>query len=501
MEASHARRRLAFDEFLRLQLALGLRRAVLHRSARGFVHPPIDVSDERSDPLPLGGQLLERLPFPLTAAQVRVLHEVSSDLSSSLPMHRLLQGDVGSGKTVVALLALLAVSDGGRQGALMVPTEVLAEQHAQSLRAMSEGLVHPTGRPWSLELLTGRTRAAERRRILDGLTNGTIDVVVGTHALLTPDVSFRELGLVVIDEQHRFGVEQRATLRERGGDGGDPDLLVMTATPIPRTAAMVVFGDLDVSVIDELPPGRTPIATLWAQTPLAEQRAWATVRDAVARGEQVFVVCPLVEGSDRVAASAATDVVAELAATHLHGLRLGLVHGQMRVDHRRAVMEEFRQRSLDVLVSTTVIEVGIDVPNATVMVIMDAAHFGIAQLHQLRGRVGRGALASTCILLGEARTVDAVTRLKAMEQTTDGFALAEIDLQLRGEGTILGARQKGTTDLQLASLVSDGDLLVAARDVAERLLDRYPFLAGLEVMSEELRLLLDDDEAEFLFRS
>jgi len=500
-EAGDARRRLAFDELLRLQLALGLRRAVLERSARGFVHPPLLVESAARTGASLVGQLLSTLPFPLTGAQLRVLGEVSGDLSQPLPMHRLLQGDVGSGKTIVALLALLGVADGGRQGALMVPTEVLAEQHAQSLKAMVEGIVHADGRPFCLELLTGRTRVAERLRILEGLESGSVDVVVGTHALLTPDVVFRELGLAVIDEQHRFGVEQRAALRERGGEARDPDLLVMTATPIPRTAAMVLFGDLDVSVLDELPPGRTPIVTVWTRTELEEQQAWAQVRAAVGRGEQAYVVCPLVEGSDRVATSAATEVVEELAGSHLAGLRIGLVHGQMKAELRRRTMEEFRSRELQVLVATTVIEVGIDVPNSTVMVILDAAHFGIAQLHQLRGRVGRGALASTCYLLGEAKTTDAVTRLEAMEATTDGFELAEVDLRLRGEGTILGARQKGTSDLRLASLATDGELLLLAREVAEQLLIEHPFLEGLDVMAEELRLLLDDDEAEFLFKS
>ncbi len=500
-EADAARRRLAFDELLRLQLALGLRRAVLQRSARGFTHLPIDLETSTRNDASLVSQLLDQLPFPLTGAQMRVLAEVSGDLSQSLPMHRLLQGDVGSGKTIIALLALLSVADSGSQGALMVPTEVLAEQHAQSLRTLVAGLVHKDGRPFCLELLTGRTRVAERRRILEDLRTGTVDVVVGTHALLTGDVAFKELGLAVIDEQHRFGVEQRAALKDRGGQKRDPDLLVMTATPIPRTAAMVLFGDLDVSVLDELPPGRTPITTHWARTDLEELAAWAAVRQAIDRGEQAYVVCPLVEGSDRVAASAATQVVDELSATHLVDLTLGLVHGQMKADQRRQTMEAFRSREVQVLIATTVIEVGIDVPNATVMVILDAAHFGIAQLHQLRGRVGRGALASTCFLLGEARTEDARTRLEAMEATTDGFALAEVDLQLRGEGTILGARQKGTSDLRLATLATDGDLLVLARDVAAQLLVDHPFLSGLEVMSEELRLLLDEDEAEFLFKS
>ncbi len=504
-DAALARNRLAFDELLRLQLALVIRRAVVQRESRGLQHQPIDL--KTTSPHSLVGQLLATLAFPLTSAQKRVVGEISSDLSGSLPMHRLLQGDVGSGKTIVALLAILAVADSGHQGAMMVPTEVLAEQHVAALGQFCQELVVESRddlldqRPFAVALLTGKTPVKERRRVLEGLATGTIDLVVGTHALLTEEVAFRSLGLAVIDEQHRFGVEQRASLKEKAGGAHDPDLLVMTATPIPRTAAMVLFGDLDVSVIDALPAGRLPIKTTWSSTELLAEAAWAKVRMEVAAGRQAYVVCPLVEGSSKVEAVAVTHEVARLGEGPLKGLRLGLLHGQMKSEQRREVMEQFRSGDLDVLVATTVIEVGVDVPNATVMVIEDAARFGIAQLHQLRGRVGRGTHPSTCFLLGEATNLDATKRLAAIEASTDGFYLAEVDLEVRGGGTILGARQNGITDLRLASLTKDGELLVKAREVAEALVEAHPFLAGLPELADELRTLLDDDEADFLFKS
>ena len=323
-----------------------------------------------------------------------------------------------------------------------------------------------------MRLLTSRTTASERTALHQGLRDGQVDLVVGTHALLTDEVRFHSLGVVVIDEQHRFGVEQRAALRDKGRssvlaeaagpDGGaDPDLLVMTATPIPRTAAMVVFGDLDMVVLDELPPGRTPVTTVWARTDLEETEAWERVRDEVAAGRRAYVVCPLVEGSDKVEATSAVAEYERLAAEDLAGLRVGLLHGQMPAADKEAAMAAFRAGELEVLVATTVIEVGVDVPEATVMVVEDAERFGIAQLHQLRGRVGRGADRSWCYLLGAAAEGDAAERLRALERTTDGFELAEVDLELRGEGTILGTRQKGRSDLQLASLRRDRDLLDA----------------------------------------
>jgi ATP-dependent DNA helicase RecG len=511
-EAAAARRRLAFDELLRLQLTLQLRRAALEADARGLRHvvDPREVGTDDLGAATMVSSFLAALPFAPTAAQRRVMAEVLGDLAGPLPMHRLLQGDVGSGKTVVALAALLGAVQGGHQGALMAPTEVLADQHHQSVRALLEGLEVPDAsvlggvRPVSAALLTGSRSARERRAVIEGLAQGTVDIVIGTHALLTDDVSFRSLGLAVVDEQHRFGVEQRAALREKGrggdGEGHDPDLLVMTATPIPRSAAMVVFGDLSMSVLDELPAGRAPITTRWLRTGLEEAEAWGRVRDEVAAGRQAYVVCPLVEGSAKVEATSATEEAERLAATELAGLRVGLLHGQMKTAEKDEVMEAFRSGDLDVLVATTVIEVGVDVPAATVMVIEDAGRFGIAQLHQLRGRVGRGGGASWCYLLGEATSADASVRLEAMEQTTDGFVLAEVDLEVRGEGTILGSRQKGRSDLALASLARDRDLLEQAAQVAVAMTADDPHLVGHPLLVEELRTTLDPEDAAFLFK-
>jgi ATP-dependent DNA helicase RecG len=438
------------------------------------------------------------------------LAEIFDDLSRPQPMHRLLQGDVGSGKTTVALAALLSVIEGGRQGALMAPTEVLAEQHVAALRADLEGLtvddraVLGGTRPISVQLLTGRVPAKERRLVLEQLADGRVDIVVGTHALLTEDVYFRSLGLVVIDEQHRFGVEQRATLREKGRahstESLDPDLLVMTATPIPRTAALVLFSDLDISTVDEMPAGREPAATEWLALAEDAERAWDVVRRQVSLGHRGFVVCPLVEGSDRIEAASATEEFERLETGPLHGCRLGLLHGQMRGAEKDEVMGRFRRGELDVLVATVVIEVGVDVPEATVMVIEDAWRFGLAQLHQLRGRVGRGGGESWCFLLGAAPSPDAEIRLQALVDTSDGFELAEVDMLQRGEGTLLGARQRGRSDLRLANLIRDADLLEAAKVAAHDIVDSGR-LVGHDDLVDELRLFIDEDEADFLFKS
>ncbi len=395
-----ARRRLAFDELLRVQAVLVARKRELERSARGVVHD-------------LSGALVERfhsaLPFPLTGAQRRTLSEIDTDLASAHPMHRLLQGDVGAGKTVVAVSALLVAVEGGHQGALMAPTEVLAEQHHQGIRRLLGGVTVPDGenlfgdRPLRVELLTNRVTGADRREVLAGLADGSVDLVIGTHALIQDAVDFASLGLVVVDEQHRFGVEQRAALRDKGVDRV-PDVLVMTATPIPRTAAMTVYGDLDVSVLDELPPGRTPISTRWANGPLDEEMVWQDVRQRVSAGQQAYVVCPLVEESEKLEVASAEETFARLGATELADCRLGLLHGRMTSAEKEATMSSFREGALDVLVATTVIEVGVDVPNATVMVVLDADRFGIAQLHQLRGRVGRGHLESNCWLVTAEQT-------------------------------------------------------------------------------------------------
>ncbi len=499
-ESSEARRRLAFDELLRVQLELVRRKRQLERNTAGLAHA---VGGELVD------RFLARLPFPLTGAQQRVIAEIVDDLAMAHPMHRLMQGDVGAGKTVVALCALLTAVQGGFQGALMAPTEVLAEQHHQTMLSLLGDLTVPDDsrlggeRPLRVELLSGSRGAAQRRRASEGLAAGDVDIAVGTHALISEGLQYRRLGVVVIDEQHRFGVEQRAVLRDRGPGSVTPDLLVMTATPIPRTAAMTVYGDLDVSVLDELPAGRLPAATSWARGPLEEAQVWAEVRAAVAEGRQAYVVCPVIDESDVLDVRSVTETHALLAGDggELAGLRVGLLHGRVSLAEKEATMGLFRSGALDVLVSTTVIEVGVDVPNATVMVVMDAGRFGIAQLHQLRGRVGRGLHGSSCFLVGEATTPEAEARLNAVVGSNDGFDLAEADLELRGEGTIMGERQKGRNDLRLASLRRDKEWVVAAREVAIEMLDADPDLRSHPALADEIELMLGDREAEFLLKS
>jgi ATP-dependent DNA helicase RecG len=497
-----ARRRLAFDELLRVQLVLVVRKRAMEREQRGIVH---DVA----------GDLVERfsdaLPYPLTDAQQRVIGEIAVDLAAPHPMHRLLQGDVGSGKTVVAVATMLTAVQGGHQAALMAPTEVLADQHAQGVRALLAGVSVPDpgnlfgDRPLRVELLTNRVTGAERREVLAGLTDGSVDIVIGTHALIQDAVDFASLGAVVVDEQHRFGVEQRAALRAKTIGGGVPDMLVMTATPIPRTAAMTVYGDLDVSVLDELPPGRTPIVTKWAEGALLEAEVWADIRSEVGAGRQAYVVCPLIGESEKLEVASAEETFERLRTHELAGLRLGLLHGRLSAADKEATMEEFRAGRLDVLVATTVIEVGVDVPNATVMAILDADRFGIAQLHQLRGRVGRGSSASVCWLITklQADPGDPVgnPRLEALVATTDGFELAEVDLDLRGEGTLMSTAQKGRSDLKLASLRRDRALVELAREVAFDIVDGDPQLVEHPDLADELELLFSETDEAFLTKS
>jgi ATP-dependent DNA helicase RecG len=487
-----------FDEFLRMQTGLVARKRKLEEQQQGIRH---DTSGT------LVRAFHENLPFPLTGDQLAALREITRDMAAAAPMHRLLQGDVGSGKTVVALSALLVAVQGGYQGAFMAPTEVLAEQHHLTSSRLLDGLtVSATGslladRPVRVELLTNRTSAAERRRIAAGLDNGDVDIVVGTHALLYGDARFTRLGLAVIDEQHRFGVEQRSVLRDKHTDGAVPDVLVMTATPIPRTAAMLIYGDLDKSELREMPPGRTPITTeVVGPNPLDRARVYEEVRREVAAGRQAYVVCPLVEGSAKVEAKAATAEYERLGQEDLAGVRLGLLHGQMPAKEKEAVMASFRDHELDVLVATTVIEVGVDVPNATVMVVEDADRFGLSQLHQLRGRVGRGTHASRCYLLADATTDDAAERMDAMAKSTDGFLLAEKDLEIRGAGEVFGERQSGLGDLKLGRIPHDEDIVLEARAVAEALLDRDPDLAQHAALREEVEDLLGD-AVEYLFKA
>ncbi|HEY4332015.1 MAG TPA: ATP-dependent DNA helicase RecG, partial [Ilumatobacteraceae bacterium] len=496
-EKEQARRRLAFDELLRVQTVLVMRKRAFEREQRGLRHQT-------------GGELVRRfhaaLPYELTGAQARAIAEIDTDLAGPHPMHRLLQGDVGAGKTVVAVTALLSAVQGGHQGALMAPTEVLAEQHATGIRALLRDLRVPDpsnlfgDRPLEIALLTNRVTGTERRELIAGLADGRVDIAIGTHALIQEGIEFASLGAVVIDEQHRFGVEQRAALRLKGAGDAVPDVLVMTATPIPRTAAMTVYGDLDVSVLDELPPGRTPITTHWANGGLMELAAWGDVREAVAAGRQAYVVCPLIDESEKLEVASAQETFERLVHQDLKGLRIGLLHGRLPAGEKESVMNAFRARELDVLVATTVIEVGVDVPNATVMVIVDADRFGIAQLHQLRGRVGRGAHASTCWLI-TADVEGSNPRVDALVASTDGFELAEIDLDLRGEGTLMNTAQKGRSDLKLASLRRDRELVGLARTAAFSIVDNDPTLAAHPLLLDEVRLLLSAEDEEFLFKS
>ena len=496
-EKEQARHRLAFDELLRVQMVLVMRKRAVERERRGIRH---DMS----------GELVRRfhtaLPYPLTGAQQRTIAEIEADLAGPHPMHRLLQGDVGSGKTVVAVSALLCAVQGRHQGALMAPTEVLAEQHSAGVRQLLDGLRVPDvnnlfgERQVRVALLTNRVTGQDRREVMAGLADGSIDIVIGTHALIQEAVAFHSLGVVVVDEQHRFGVEQRAALRTKGSHDAVPDVLVMTATPIPRTAAMTVYGDLDVSVLDEMPPGRTPIKTYWANGPLMELAAWGDVRDAVAAGRQAYVVCPLIDESEKLEVASAQETLERLVHQDLKGLRIGLLHGRLPSAEKEEVMNSFRSGDLQVLVATTVIEVGVDVPNATVMVILDADRFGIAQLHQLRGRVGRGEHASVCWLVTggvEAKS----PRVEALVGSTDGFELAEVDLDLRGEGTLMNTMQKGRNDLKLASIRRDRELVGLARQAAFDIVDADPMLENHQVLLNELRLLLSAEDEEFLFKS
>ena len=505
-DAVAARHRLVFDELFRLQVALVRAKREIEAASTGILHV---VGDDAGEAPGLVRRYLDGLPYELTGAQRRAIEEIRHDLAGPVPMHRLLQGDVGSGKTVVAVVAMLTAVQGGHQGALMAPTEVLAEQHAAGVRAQIGGVTVTDGgdtllgeRPLGIALLTNRTPAAERRRIIAGLADGSVHIVVGTHALIQDAVEFSSLGVVVIDEQHRFGVEQRAALRSENADGTVPDVLVMTATPIPRTAAMTVYGDLDTTVLDEMPAGRVPVSTSWAHSDEAESEAWDLVRAEVTRGRRAYVVCPLIEDSPKLEVSSAEETWRRLSDGDLAGLRVGLLHGRMKALEKQEVMEEFRTGALDVLVATTVIEVGVDVPEATVMVVLDADRFGIAQLHQLRGRVGRSDLPSWCVLVAHGvMTPDAEQRLRAMVRTTDGFELAEVDLDLRGEGAVLGDRQKGVSDLSLASLRHDREWVAIAREEALALVGDGAGLGRHPGLVEELDALLAPEDEEYLLKS
>jgi ATP-dependent DNA helicase RecG len=461
-----ARRRLAFDELFLLQLGMqGQRQQWQSRDAL-----PVPTTAEQLQ------QFREMLPFALTGAQERVIHDILQDIGQEVPMNRLLQGDVGSGKTAVAAAAMVMTAQAGYQAALMAPTEILAEQHFRGLSKMLE----PMG--FELALLVGSTPAAEKARVYAGLADGSVQIVIGTHALIQDRVAFKNLALAVIDEQHRFGVEQRGALREKGGAEeaeGHPHLLVMSATPIPRTLALSLYGDLDLSILDEMPPGRQEIKTRWLQAGERE-RAYTFVRRQVAEGRQAYIIFPLVEESDKIDAKAAVEEFEVLRKEVFPELRLGLVHGRLRAEEKESAMRAFYAGETDILVATSVIEVGVDVPNSTVMIIEGANRFGLAQLHQFRGRVGRGEHQSYCVLIASGDGSDeAEQRLLALEQTNDGFLLAEKDLEMRGPGEFFGRRQSGLPELHLASLL-DMPLLESAQQEAIQVFAADPELQAAE---------------------
>lgn len=461
-EVTGARRRLAVEELVVMQVGLA---AIRRQEESGRPAPSLE-----------GGGMLraavrDGLPFRLTPEQERVNDEISRDLARTRPMRRLLQGEVGSGKTVVAALAMCQAAEAGRQAALLVPTETLAEQHLRTL----DQILAPTG--VSPVLITGRVPAAERARRRQQLQSGAA-IAVGTQALLTEHEAFLHLGLVVVDEQHRFGVEQRHVLFDRATDHTEhlsAHMLFMTATPIPRTLALTAYGDLEVSTIRGRPPGRAPVLTRWAREDEREA-VYEEIRAELRAGRQAYVICPLVEQGQAAEARSATQEAERLRSGPFADFTVGLAHGAQKSDEKRRAMADFVSGETDVLVATTVVEVGIDVPNATVMLIEDADRFGLAQLHQLRGRIGRGTLPGTCYVFGEPASDDGVRRLEAITQTSDGFRLAELDLDLRGEGAMLGTRQSGATDLRFARLSRDRKELAQARQVARRLLREDPYL-------------------------
>lgn len=562
-EMTLARNRLVFDELFRMQTWLFRRRERIRRESRGIPHEPNDKFLQA---------YYDSLPFVMTAAQQRAISEITEDLARPWPMQRLLQGEVGSGKTAVGIVAMLIAAGGGHQAAIMAPTEVLAEQIYFTTKTYLDRCVDAAGqsllkvtapdtlegeRELTIAILTSRTTPAKRTELLEKLAEGAIDIIVGTHALIQQDVEFKSLGLVVIDEQQRFGVEQRAVLQEQSGEPAPaatpagyrtgltedaetasrseetattsdesvnrtPDLLVMTGTPIPRTTAMTILGDLDLTELDELPSGRSAVVTKWMRAETDDM--WRAVKNEIAAGRQAYVVCPTIDapkaikmserqlmesgsgGNKRTSnrSAAAPGVIAihaRLSKRELADCSVGLLHGRLKPEEKERVMEQFRSGELDVLVATTVIEVGVDVPNATAMVIMEAQQFGLAQLHQLRGRVGRGEHQSVCFLVGEATTPEAEQRLEAMLKTNDGFELAKLDVEIRGEGTIMGDKQSGRGSLLLARLQKDEDWVRKARAAAEELVLADPDLADHQALAEEISVMLQEESAAFLTKT
>ena len=469
--AGRARERFIFEELFLYQLAMLLNRQEL--TGRVKTHSYTSKS-------PLVEAYFNSLPYSLTAGQTRVWKEIQKDMLSTAPMYRLLHGEVGAGKTVIAVLALLKAAENGLQGVLMAPTEVLAEQHYLSIKESIASL------KVDIALLTGRMAKKEKTAIIEKVVDGEIQILIGTHALIQEQVRFHRLGLVIIDEQHRFGVRQRAVLQ---GKGFWPDTLVMTATPIPRTLALTIYGDLDVSMISELPPGRQPVHT-YAVPHRLLPRAYYFLREQVKAGRQAIIICPLVKDSEKLTCQSVVTLAEKVANREFRGYRVGMLHGRLPAVEKEGVMAAFRRGNIDILVSTTVIEVGVDVPNATVMVVLDAERFGLAQLHQLRGRVGRGSEQSYCILVTMPKTQESRARIKAMTSSQDGFFLAEEDLNIRGPGEFSGTRQTGLPELRIADLQRDGLILLKAREKAMGWLAEEPLMRSGEsllLMEEVLR--------------
>ncbi|WP_449539973.1 ATP-dependent DNA helicase RecG [Ferdinandcohnia sp. Marseille-Q9671] len=455
-DLKQARRRFVYEEFLLFQLKMqGLRKFEREQTKGTALNFSMDQ---------LHG-FMDKLPFPLTNAQNRVVDEIIQDLCSPYRMNRLLQGDVGSGKTVVAAISLYAAILSGYQGALMVPTEILAEQHAQSLLELFSAF------GLNIQLLTSSVKGKRRRDILEKLATGEVHIIVGTHALIQEEVNFYKLGLVITDEQHRFGVEQRRVLREKGEN---PDVLFMTATPIPRTLAITVFGEMDVSIIDEMPAGRKKIETYWVKHEMLE-RILVFIEKELQKGRQAYIICPLIEESDKLDVQNAIDVHSMLSYHFQNKGKVGLMHGRLSADEKEQVMRQFSENEVQILVSTTVVEVGVNVPNATLMVIYDAERFGLSQLHQLRGRVGRGSEQSYCILLADPKSEVGKERMRIMTETNDGFVLSEKDLELRGPGDFFGRKQSGVPEFKVADMVHDYRALEVARDDAVKLINSKSF--------------------------
>ncbi|MDQ0341597.1 ATP-dependent DNA helicase RecG [Lederbergia wuyishanensis] len=473
-EVKQARRRFVYEEFLYFQLKMQAFRKLEREQSKGEAHH-YNLEKVKS--------FIASLPFQLTKAQKKVVNEICSDLKSPIRMNRLLQGDVGSGKTAVAMISLYACVTAGYQGALMVPTEILAEQHFQSLKeSLAQTKVN-------IELLTSSVKGKKRQDILKSLEQGEIHILIGTHALIQEDVNFQKLGLVITDEQHRFGVEQRRILREKGER---PDVLFMTATPIPRTLAITVFGEMDVSIIDEMPSGRKTIETHWAKHNMLD-RILDFVEKELSKGRQAYIICPLIEESDKLDVQNAIDVY-DMLSNYFYGkFKIGLMHGRLPASEKEEVMRDFSDNKIQLLVSTTVVEVGVNVPNATVMVVYDAERFGLSQLHQLRGRVGRGSEQSYCILLADPKTDVGKERMRIMTETNDGFVLSERDLELRGPGDFFGKKQSGLPEFKVADMVHDYRALETARNDAMKLIEKKEFWSEKDY--EHMRKYLQDSGA------